>query len=94
MYWNDVDSMFHEAEVLEHAQELEYLPGIARQLFRIPCNKETGMAVFRIRRRLRVVFMSSFGRPLSQCQDAMSLLKVAYDSILGIVPIGFVVLTK
>ena len=93
LYWEDIDSVFHEADILDHAHELEYLPGIVRQLLRISYDKEIGMAGFRIRRRLRVIFMSSYGRPLSQCRDAMHLLKVAYDGILGIVSIGFVILT-
>ena len=85
--------MFSEAGILERAHQLEYPPGIVRQLLRIPYDNEIGMAGFRIRRILKMVSMSSYGMPLSQCQDAMHLLKVAYDSILGIVSIGFLFLT-
>ena len=68
--------MFSEAGILERAHQLEYPPGIVRQLLRIPYDDEIGIAGFRIRRRLKVVSMSSYRMPLSECRDPMHLLKV------------------
>ena len=85
--------MFSEARILERAQQLEYPPGIVRQLLRIPYDNEIGMVGFWIRRRLKVVSMSSYAMPLSQYRDAMDLLKVTYNDILGIISIGSVTFT-
>ena len=37
-----------------------------------------------------MVVMSSYGNPLSECRDAMQLLKVAYDGILGIISVIYI----
>ena len=85
--------MFSEAEILERAHQLEYPPGIVRQLLRISYPNEIGMAGFRIRKRLKVVSMSSYAMPLSECRDPIHLLKVTYNDILGIISIGSVTFT-
>ena len=85
--------MFSEAQILERAQQLEYSPGIVRQLLRIPYDDKIGLTGFRIRRRLKVVSMSSYAMPISRCRDAMDLLKVTYNDILGIISIGSVTFT-